>query len=132
MVLWLGWTTAGASTLDEQRQEFLAAERALAAGQSERFAELSAELTEYPLYPYLQYADLTSRLARADAKAVRRFLSDYADTPLAWQLRGRSLRLLAAKGVDKAPSYPDISTREKAWTVVQAFKGEGDQVKLLP
>lgn len=42
-------------------------------------------------------------------------------------------RQLAAKGIDTAPAYPDISTREKAWAVVQTFVGDNaTPAKLIP
>jgi nitrite reductase (cytochrome c-552) len=42
-------------------------------------------------------------------------------------------RMFATKGIDKEPSYPDISTRENAWSVVQSFIKEGSAPeKLLP
>ncbi len=50
---------------------------------------------------------------------------------LAQQARVETARLLARLGVMQPPTYPDVSTREKAWGVVQGFV-EGRGVKLLP
>ncbi len=51
----------------------------------------------------------------------------------AQQARLLIARLLAGKGIEVEPSYPDISNREKAWAVAQAFTGATDEpVKLLP
>ena len=50
---------------------------------------------------------------------------------LAQQARVATARLLAKRGVAEPPAYPDVSTREKAWEVAQAFVG-GTGTKLLP
>ena len=47
----------------------------------------------------------------------------------AQQVRVLTARLLAHKGVAAAPRYPDISTRQKAWQVAQAFIN-GSGIKL--
>ncbi len=44
---------------------------------------------------------------------------------LAQEVRIEAARLLAARGISAAPKYPDISTREKATAVVNAFIGAG-------
>jgi len=98
VVMWLGWASAGATPVEQQRQDFEAAEQALAEGDRERFTQLSAALADYPLYPYLIYTDLLQRLDHVDAAEPRAFLQDYRDTPLAWQLRRRWLNQLAARG----------------------------------
>ncbi len=49
----------------------------------------------------------------------------------AQQVRVMATRLLASNGKVLEPNYPDLSTREKAWSVTQAFI-KGDGVKLLP
>jgi len=49
----------------------------------------------------------------------------------AQQARVEAARLLARRGVTQPVAYPDVSTREKAWEVTQAFV-QGQGVKLLP
>ena len=49
----------------------------------------------------------------------------------AQQARLAVARLLAAQGISATPEYPDISSREKAWAVAEAFK-KGAPPKLLP
>ena len=49
----------------------------------------------------------------------------------AQQARLLVARVLATKGISVEPSYPDISTRENAWTVAKAFV-DGEAVKMLP
>ena len=50
---------------------------------------------------------------------------------LAQQVRIQAARLLAQRGITVPPKYPDVSTRQKAWDVAQAFAG-GQGVRLLP
>lgn len=50
---------------------------------------------------------------------------------LAQQARVEVARLLATLGVMQPPTYPDISTRDKARAVTEAFV-QGQGVKLLP
>ncbi len=76
-----------ADRLLTQRKAFEEAERVLKRGDRRRYQDLLAELEDYPLYPYLLYAELRPRIARADATEITRFLDTYADTPLAARLR---------------------------------------------
>jgi nitrite reductase (cytochrome c-552) len=50
---------------------------------------------------------------------------------LAQQTRVQAARLLAKARITDPPTYPDVSTRQKAWDVAQTFV-EGKGVKLLP
>ncbi len=74
--------------LEHQRQTYKLALIALKTGQTQVFEELKSRLTDYPLYPYLVYEDLKRRLGRAPDAEIERFMAAYADTPLAYQLRG--------------------------------------------
>jgi nitrite reductase (cytochrome c-552) len=58
-----------------------------------------------------------------------RLLGEAAD--LAQQARVEAARLLARRGITDPPQYPDISTRQKAAEVAEAFAG-GQGIKLLP
>lgn len=84
--------------LIEQRARFLQAEEALEHRDMQRFARLRDGLVDYPLHPYLEFADLTRRLNTAKAEELEAFLERYAETPLAWQLRHKWLSLLARRG----------------------------------
>ena len=64
--------TAMAASADS-RDDFLAAEQALKEGDRARFESLADTLREYPLYPYLRFADLTGNLkATPDAGPIMR------------------------------------------------------------
>ncbi len=80
--------------LEEQRERYQRATQALARGRDREFRALKTGLTEYPLYPYLIYAELSADLGHARADDIRDFLTNHADTPLAGRLRHRWLEHL--------------------------------------
>ncbi|HHH38945.1 MAG TPA: lytic murein transglycosylase [Sedimenticola sp.] len=82
---------------EPQRARFLAAEQALAKGDSDRYRALKDSLQDYPLYPYLAFQELKRGLSRTDAQPVTEFLETYADTPLAGRMRYFWLRELARR-----------------------------------
>ena len=82
----------------EQRSRFLEAESALRKHDMKRFRRLRDELEDYPLYPYLVFADISRRLGTASNDEIESFLERYSDTPLAWRLRQTWLKLLARRG----------------------------------
>ncbi|WP_455211028.1 transglycosylase SLT domain-containing protein [Kaarinaea lacus] len=84
-----------ANTIDEQRRLFEEAINALVTGQYETFKERTSQNTDYILYPYLQYYDLRERLASASEEEIARFINQYSDMPISWQLRNRWLFELA-------------------------------------
>ncbi|KAF0192959.1 MAG: sltH [Gammaproteobacteria bacterium] len=84
--------------LASRRADFLAAEQALAQRDNPGFRKRLARLVDYPLYPYLIYAELRPRLATATDKELSDFLTRYADTPLAPRLRYSWLLRLAQQG----------------------------------
>ncbi|HKK05832.1 MAG TPA: transglycosylase SLT domain-containing protein [Gammaproteobacteria bacterium] len=80
-----------------ERQAFVAAERALAAGDTATFERLAATLRDYPLYPYLVFDRLEQELDGAKAARIKAFLDRYADTPLAPRLQRDWLDTLARR-----------------------------------
>ena len=86
-----------AETLEEQRRLFLSAEEALEDDKHAEFARLSAQLQNYPLYPYLLYADLRKRLSTVSGSEVQAFLNAYPETPITAQLRTKWLDRLWSK-----------------------------------
>ncbi|MFI3157200.1 MAG: transglycosylase SLT domain-containing protein [Methylococcaceae bacterium] len=81
------------NTLNEQRSDFLLAEKLLAQGNNVAFTNVSATLVDYPLYPYLQYQRLKDDLQQTDQ--VLAFLASYKDTRYAGLLRSKWLDYLA-------------------------------------
>ena len=70
-----------------QRVLFVRAEKALSQQYYERFKHLANRLKDYPLHPYLVFADLKQRLDVATRSEIEGFLERYADTPLVPRLR---------------------------------------------
>ncbi|MBP6808354.1 MAG: lytic murein transglycosylase, partial [Chromatiaceae bacterium] len=79
------------------RATFLRAERALKSGDRPTFATLRDQLRDYPLYPYLRFAELGDQQAAPDA-AIETFLAEFPDTPLAERLRAAYVKRLAQAG----------------------------------
>jgi soluble lytic murein transglycosylase len=94
MMVLLAGAGASLASLDTQRQQFLDARAALSAGDTTRFHEIAAGLRDYPLYPYLRYAELRRGWAEQQDEDIRAFLEAYADLPLADLLRSSWLRHL--------------------------------------
>lgn len=78
-----------------QRDDFLAAERALKSGRLNDFHQLMETLETYPLYPYLLLEDMRRHLSKTPINEVEDFLNRYADSPLEKQLRHAWLESLA-------------------------------------
>ncbi len=86
---------APGARLEDQRAMFLQAEKALQRGVMSDYRSLRAGLSNYPLYPYLDYEELASRLDTAGTDEIERFLKTYQATPLAPRLRANWLNQLA-------------------------------------
>jgi soluble lytic murein transglycosylase len=103
-VLWLGALLlsgiayGAADDLAPQRGLYRQAQQALEAGDERRFRALQQGLTEYPLYPYLVFAELMVRLPEASPDEVQGFLDRYRDTPLGSRLRRAWLGTLMEQG----------------------------------
>ncbi len=69
-----------------QRQQYQDAIHSLKIGQIKNYNRLETKLRDYPLYPYLKFAELKKRLNRASNKEVIAFINQYAGTPLATRL----------------------------------------------
>ncbi len=89
--------TVFGNTLEQQREQYLQAEKALSKGHLTEFQQLKQRLRDYPLLPYLEYAELKRSLATVKPDRVERFLDKNSDSPLASRLRGAWLGHLAAE-----------------------------------
>ena len=87
-----------AAELEQQRQQFLDAGKALQDGAISRFTTLTESLKNYPLYPYLLYQYLRPRLWKAKDSEITDFLLQYGDMPAARDLRETWLLILAKRG----------------------------------
>jgi len=95
-VLLAGWIIAaptGALALTDD-EAFLAAREAFQKGNIEQLSRLAPDLKDYPLYPYIAYWQVRSRLPESGAPVVEAFISDYGDTLLTERVRADWLRAL--------------------------------------
>ncbi|WP_439888129.1 transglycosylase SLT domain-containing protein [Pseudomonas sp. MBLB4123] len=90
--------SAQAASLDQQRQYYDEAKRALAKGNSEPYRRYASALRDYPLEPYLAYDELTARLKSASNDEIEKFLAEHGDLPQAGWMKLRWLRWLAERG----------------------------------
>lgn len=77
------------------REQFIEAEKAIKKGKRAKFKKLLRQLEDYPLYPYLLYADIKKRIHSAKPTEIEQFLTRYSDSPLAYRLRRSRLFFLA-------------------------------------
>lgn len=100
-----------------ERSLFLLAERALSRGDMAAYRNARSTLEGYPLTPYLDHRELARDLGRADPDAVRAFIEEHDDTPLAGQLRSNYLSYLAreeawSRYLDLADDGRDLSVTQ--------------------
>jgi len=83
--------------LKTQREQFLAARKALQNRDTKRFRQLAGQLRDYPLYSYLEYMELRQRISRAGNSEIDRFLETWADQPVSKRLKRAWLYSLARR-----------------------------------
>lgn len=87
-----------APDLERDRLNFRYAYEAIRDGRMATYRRIAPELTDYALYPYLEYQKLRRHLGTASDAEVEGFLEDHPDLPLSFQLREAWLNLLARRG----------------------------------
>jgi soluble lytic murein transglycosylase len=92
-----GSALAGDDSLKLQREHFLDARKALNEKKLDEFRRLRDQLTDYPLYSYLEYWYLYDRLSVTPDRDILAFIEHYADQPLSKRLRRSWLYSLARK-----------------------------------
>lgn len=92
-LMFSGWSMASPAT------DFVDAEKAFANDDMETYEALKKRLTDYPLLPWLEYAEITSRKEQPlDETTVSAFLKRHQDSSPANRLRNRWLKQLASQG----------------------------------
>jgi soluble lytic murein transglycosylase len=81
----------------EDRALFLEAYKALNERRLTDYKQLSGKLTDYPLYPYLQYRELRDRISRASNKELAAFIKNNEGDPLGRRMQQAWLYKLARK-----------------------------------
>ncbi|MFQ3324280.1 MAG: soluble lytic murein transglycosylase [Pseudomonadales bacterium] len=103
----------------KERAKFEQAKSYLAKGKRLKFAELQTELADYPLAPYLEYADIAAHLRHTKSSRVDEFLTNNSDTSLSKRLRYIWLENLRKR--DKWQEFIIYYTGENATTEQQCF-----------
>lgn len=83
------------SAIEEQRQNYEKAMTAIEGKEMSTFKKLKSTLENYPLYPYLDYRELSQQLDTATLQQVGAFEQQYAELPFINTVRGRYLQKLA-------------------------------------
>lgn len=94
-----------------QDDDFLAAREAFQKGNIARLESLAIGLADHPLYPYVAYWQLRSRLAETPESVVQGFLSQHRDALVAQRLRADWLKWLGERGqwADFEREYPQLA-----------------------
>ena len=82
----------------QSREDYQLARTVLQKNDFGAYLALQESLTDYPLYPYLQYQYLLKRLNKLSLQEVKHFTHQWKDTPLASKLEHRWLKHLAKQG----------------------------------
>ncbi|MGI9229806.1 MAG: transglycosylase SLT domain-containing protein [Gammaproteobacteria bacterium] len=86
-----------AMSLEQQRQVYLDAGKALKAGRIDSFKKLAGSIEGYPLYPYLLYDYMRPRLRQVRDEELAGFLEQYDDLPVTAELHKTWLNVLARR-----------------------------------
>lgn len=97
---------AGSASLEQQRRLFAQIEPALEAGDHSQFERYKRHLSSYPLYPYLEFADLKGRLDTLSPTEIDQYLHRYGNDQIGVMMRKTWLAYLA---------------QEKHWGEYQSF-----------
>lgn len=89
--------TARADSLDEQRNRYAQIKQAWDSKQMDVVAQLMPTLTDYPLYPYLEYRQITDDLMNQPAIKVSNFIQSNPTLPPARSLQNRFVNELARR-----------------------------------
>ncbi|MCB1775394.1 MAG: transglycosylase SLT domain-containing protein, partial [Gammaproteobacteria bacterium] len=127
-------TTAAAGSLQDARKTFLAAEKALRAGDQAGFDRLRRQLRDYPLRPYLDYAYLRKHLGTVSEREVVGFLDANRDTPLAGRLQAHWLDHLGRHGkwAEYLTLYDDGSNVTRRCHYLHALIDTGRSDEAMP
>src|SRR5690606_37447404 len=120
--------------LDQQRDRYHRATRALARGDRATFTTLKNQLSQYPLHPYLDYADLATRLGHGSDDEIVAILAGNPGTPYGARLRQRWLQHLAQRHnwEDFVRHYdPQVATTEMQCQYALALYRQGDKERAI-
>ena len=94
----VGWTPSLANDRMEQRKLYQDAMYLLRTHQFTRFRKLKPKLSDYALYPYVEYQEMVYRISRYSEDDLLAFAEKHRNTPLVEPLLQHWLGNLARKG----------------------------------
>lgn len=102
VTLWIGlcWllpAIAQADSLQAQRERYAQARQAFDQHQLAQAEKLLPGLQQYPLYPYLQYQQITARLTQISPETVSQFIATHHSAPFINNLISRFVNELARR-----------------------------------
>jgi len=97
MLLIFASGAAKADSLDGERQRYMQIKQAWDSNQMDVVNQLMPTLKDYPLYPYLEYRQLTQNLGVATAQQVNDFVKTHPTLPPARSLPSRFVNELATR-----------------------------------
>ncbi len=106
------------SDWQHERDLYEKARTALGKKQINQYQQYLSQLTDYPLYPYLVYSELRSRISRLSDTEVDAYLATHNDGPLANRLRLAWLAQLQRK--DRSDSFLKYYKNENS-AVLQCY-----------
>lgn len=86
-----------ADSLNEQRERYQQVKLAWDNKQMDEVSRLMPTLTKYPLYPYLEYRQLTQDMKALNVKQAKKFINAYPTLPLTRNLRNNFINELATR-----------------------------------
>ena len=118
-----------ADSLEVQRQHYEQIKQAWDDNQMDTVAQLMPGLQDYPLYPYLEYRQLTQDFSTQTASAVKNFIQHYPTLPLAHSLTTRFINELARREdwrglLAFSPQEPGTVTARCNWYYAKWATGE--------
>ncbi len=105
-------TFDNAQNYSDERELFKEAKTALKLGKTSRFKIIKQDLKHYPLYPYLEYAEIANGMRLSRKNKIEQFLKDYAGTPVAQRMQHKWLEYL--RKYDQWQTYLTAYTKTKS------------------
>ena len=129
-----GYKRAEKTDRYQQRQIYLDAIHLIRTSQFTRLQKLKLQLRTYPLYPYLEFSEITYRISRQSEEDILKFIEQNKDTPLVQPLLAHWLTNLAKRAKWKTflRHYAKIEpTKKLACNHAYALHKTGDDDQAL-
>lgn len=78
----------------DQRADYLRAKQLRKSGKTKQYQRLKKQLQDYPLYPYLEYAELSANLHNVGSRQINQFIETNKHLAVSQRLRARWLKQL--------------------------------------